>query len=420
MSATTRPLTLFTFYGPIVLFIGIWWWLAFASTPPLPEAATSGTAPATPQQTPLPLVELTPLSRERIHAALSGDVEAMIAQMTEWDTDAALIEQRYPCQAVRLAADKMLRAQLLARLLLRADDVELERIRREQLPKTLSDDNEVPLPVYEKVPRVLPQTYAAASMLLALTEPEHIIALPKGLRRQTPLHPQHLVDAIPLDAHRYNGELLQQLHPDIAFVAHYSLPATVAALRAQGIHVFTLNNVETLPQILGSLYRVGVAVGRPLKGELMSIFGEAALNAIDNHYLAYQNEKLETTKILFVNYSTHFSMPTMRTLTGQRLTRLGILLPNILTEENSQQRWRIPIDYEQLVALAPDCLIIGTCFPEELHQKILSTPALQKLPAVKEGRLFFVDAEIQDSPSQYAVLAYYDIFAAITASRKES
>jgi ABC-type Fe3+-hydroxamate transport system substrate-binding protein len=65
-------------------------------------------------------------------------------------------------------------------------------------------------------------------------------------------------------------------------------------------------------------------------------------------------------------------------------------------------------------------MIISTTQAAAMQQLILNNSAFAGLPAVKNGQVYFVDEIAQESPSQYIVLAYYDLFdAMVKACRQE-
>lgn len=392
-------------------FAGIlcWWGVAFKSAPQTqPVRIIEAHQPSTPQ---LPLFSsLTQLHRDELQKALAGNTSLMAKMIADWDVDAQLIEDAGYNHTKRLPGKSYLRSQVLGRMLTQSKPRRLERLREQMRAKSVTDDAENTLDLAKAPRRFLPQTYGAASFLLALQDPKQIVALPRGLREQTQLFPVEVTSQVPIDVDRFNSEKLYLAKPDVAFIAHYSHPAMVDALRSQGIPLFTITKLDTIEDIKNALMKLGQVINRSFEAELMAIFMDAALLAIDNRMMALKEAKKASARILFVNYHNQFSLPGARTLTGQLLQRAGISQMMAGTSFD----WLIPIDQESIVNFNPDCLIVATTNRQEAKTQLQQNPALSHLPVVQNQKVVFVDENIQQFPSQHIVLAYFDIYQAIT------
>lgn len=382
-------------YGLALAFILIWWAAAFGKFNSVPVIASS-----TPLITPHHIIDL-PISvdRAQLKQALSGDFALMNQLIAEWDIDAQILESNGCSGIQRLPKDEFLRAQSLGRLLNHRNYYNRIFISSEK----------------SKERRFLPQTYAAASFLLALASPSQIIALPNKLREQTDLYPKELTDLILLDINRYNSEKLFNEQPEIAFVAHYSHPASLLALKNQGIQLYLMNDLNTLQAISEELVTVGHLIGRPIEAELMQHFLTAAMIALDNKLTLLKQEFLNGNKpfpkVLYVNYYQNFSVPTSKTLTGhflQKIPEWDISL-NYGKDHKLNHMWSISIDKEHLVGINPDCLIIASEHPQSVKEHIINDHALQNINAVRHQQLYFVNESIQQSPCQYSILAFSDL-----------
>lgn len=370
-------------YPLLALAILGWWALAFhkslmpASSIPLPVISTH-----TPSDLP-DVPNLSPLKRETLHKALAGDFTLIAKLIREWDIDAHILETFGIKNLRHLSYNDLLQSQILNR----------ELKNRKENPSSR--------------PRYLPQTFASASILLALLNPDQIVALPNGLRKQTQLFPIELTSRITLNIDRYNSELLYLAHPEAAFIsAHYSHPAMIDALQNQGIRLIPSNGVENLKDIKESLLQIGQAVDKPAEAELMALFIESALMAIENRLIALEsigNGRKDDQTLYLTLYSQYF-LPTPASVTWELLERLGIQ-----PKGPSASMCGIPLDQEHLLKLDPDNLIISSSHVEELLRQLEQHPSLSQLKAVRGKKIFIVDEEVQQSPTQYIVLAYYDI-----------
>lgn len=385
----------------------LWWGFAFQ---PTDENITPLEQKTENLQTNAPLLEiLSPLNRETLREALAGDFELMTKLIADWDIDARLLESRGVHLAKRLDRRQYIKAQLIGRQLKKSFEPSFHK-------HIVFDDLGKGLDLQKPLTRFLPQTYVAATFLLTLAPTNQIVAIPKGLREQTHFFPKNLTDQIPLDIDRFNGEKLFREKPDVAFVANYSHPQTLNALQSQGVPLFTFKHFETIPEIQAGLARTGEIINRPLEADLLNLFIEASLLAIDNRVLAFNehlNEQgIRNPRILYLNYRSQYSQPTSRTFTGQLLDRMGI---NMLTCRSTQSlEWFIPIYQEQIRMLNPDYLIVASAYPEHMPSYLHDDAVMRELNAVKMKRTSYIDDSVQQSPTQYVILAYYDLFQAIT------
>lgn len=394
-SLTKQNASGFFVYALSLLFVMGWWLLAFQSSIEieseevdvrLPEKASSLSTSYG------QLVQiLSPLDRKEIHAALNGDADLMVKLIGEWDIDAQILEGSGIRSIHRLPQEMLTRSHLLDRLLKRNHAAENKQ-------------------------RILPQTYVAASFLLALLPHDQIAAIPRGLRNLTQIYPPFLTDSVPLDTDRTHFEQIFHTKPHLAFVSKYSHPATIQSLKMQGIRLCYLKDIEEVSDVSEVLQEVGSLASCQEKAELLNIFILAGLNALDNRSQAYlQNSPSPPPSVLFANFSSQLAASTEKTLTGKLLNRLGVenSLSKYLPE--SKNGWSVNLTQEQIIRMDPDFLIIGTISPGQ-EELFLKNPAFKTLKAVQKKRVFFVDTALHESPTQYVALAYFDLFNALVNS----
>ena len=229
--------------------------------------------------------------------------------------------------------------------------------------------------------KFLPQSYASATILLAIVHPSQLVALPKGLRKQQ-FFPS--ANSVPYDLDRFNSEKLSRSKPDVAFVSsHYSHPSTIEALRSQGIPIVFLGSLDRMEKIKEAIQVVGKHAEREEEAELLNLFIDAAL-------LALQINPPQQ-KIVYATAYTQLTTPSKQTFTYEMLQGLGL----------EPEKPGIVLDQERLYALNPDKLIVST------HEA--------KFSVYKDLRaeVRFLDDEVQQAASQFAVLAYYDLVQAL-------
>jgi iron complex transport system substrate-binding protein len=314
---------------------------------------------------------LSDLPRELLLKALQGNYLLMGRLILDWDIDAQLLSLEGQGAVRRLSSEDLLRSQLLVRSIA-------------QTPVSTAG-------------RFLPQTYAAASILLTLVPPQEIVALPKGLRSQTQLYPCALTEQIPLDTDRTHAELLYRAQPDKAFISLcYTHPSTREALINQGIPTESIENLTTLEEIRKAILQIGQSVNRPKQAELLTLFMQAAFTHFYNRLMLSDRSK----RVLFVHYYDQFYTPSNTSLSLELLKLLDV---KIETLESSQLLTR-----EMLLKYTPECLLISAPQPALIGKKVHQDPALHKIHTVA-----IVDDEIQQTPTHYAVLACYDLMEAL-------
>ena len=87
-------------------------------------------------------------------------------------------------------------------------------------------------------------------------------------------------------------------------------------------------------------------------------------------------------------------------------------------ETSTKNHVLIPITEEEIVAYNPDRLILMTDTKNTVANKICQSDAIQSTSAYQKHQIFFIPEDVQMTPSQYLVLAYYDLTAALCFNEK--
>lgn len=406
-------------YFVLVTFVIGWWMLAFRSgqhsLPIAPMHKTQTLALKTSQL----LEALSPLQRDALQSALSGHFPLMLELIEKWDRDAQALSQEGISNIQRLPSEHYLQAHILGHLLAVASQQSLRDLNCKMNLDVIQDDSGRLLQIKDTYDRYLPQTFVAASFLLAIAHPHEIIALPKGMRYLPQLYRPEKLSLIPENIDRTHSEKLYLAHPHLAFVAPYSHPPALEVLHNQNIQLYTIKYVDTLAEIQDNLLKVGHASNHILEAQLLKIFIEASFLSIDNRLKLLadtSNLPEKSLRILYLYYHQHFMMPTSRCLTGQLMERALAHCPHLTCQiPQNLVDWRIPFDQEKILQANPDCMLISTPTLTASQTMTHQLSILHQLKAFQSNRIFYLDEAIQDSPTQYIVLAYYDIYEAIAA-----
>ena len=233
----------------------------------------------------------------------------------------------------------------------------------------------------------LPQTYVSASILLSLVDDINIVAVPKGLRSISLFRDR--IKNISLDTDRYNIEEIFSKKPDIAFVAHYSNPAMLEMLKKQGITLFFTEEIDSVEGIINAIRDIGKIVGKAKKAELMDLFVKSALSLENKH---------KDFRFLYLDFHGQYKALTNKNLSVQFLERIGGI--NVVDDENDH--WFVSLSQEDIVKLDPKCIVV---VGEDLKNKVMNTKAFKNMLV----EIYSVDRDIQFFPSQYIVLAYFQM-----------
>lgn len=401
-------------------FIFGWWILAFFPTAAsLPSTSTTYSQSLVLKTSDL-LKELSHLQRNTLQSALSGHFPLMLEFIHQWDQDAQLLSQKGIKGIQRLPAETYFQARVLGHLLQYSSSELLRQINCKMNLEWIQDDHGCLVRIEDTFQRFLPQTFAAATFLLAIAKPHEVIALPKGMRSLPQLYSSKVLEDIPANIDRTHSEKLYLAHPDLAFVAPYSHPPALEVLRNQKIQLYTINHVNNVIEIQESLLKVGHASNHILEAQLLAIFMEASFISIDNRLKALQelaDRSQPSRHLLYLYYHQHYMLPTTKSLTGQLMTRALRHCPHLSCPiPESQKEWRIPFEQEKILQAKPDYLIISMPYFVSPYQMITHQPALHQSEALRLQRIFYLDETIQESPTQYVVLAYFDLYQALAAT----
>ena len=248
----------------------------------------------------------------------------------------------------------------MVELLIRWDATECERLDPSEfremihLFRNLKNENSI---------KVLPQTHVAATILLALA-PKSIVAIPMGLRENEELFQKVKLESCPLNCQELEGEIVRTLAPDVAFVTTYSNPVFLKMLRHQRVPEVVSSPVTDLESLYATINEIAAYVEHPNEGKLLNLFIKGALLAIDNRLKGKKPEK-----VLYLCGNRPYFSPNPGTLLHELLHRLGI------------ETFSGTFTHEDIKLYDPKLLLLA-----------------------KE-----MGSTVQESPTQFAVLAYLDI-----------
>jgi iron complex transport system substrate-binding protein len=399
----------FIMYALATIFIVGWWSTAqLWQTQPQHTRPISSVAFTTETDNYLQIKDLSPLERKPFLAALNGDWQQATQMLIAWDSDAQRLIDAGITNIQRLPPSQLLQA---CRLSYELNNNHLQANQEHALRlgiQTIKDElgRIFTLSFFHK--RFLPQSYAAASLLIALTGTDSLVALPSGFRKQQALFPSIDLDSVASDSNRYHAELLQLNPPDIAFTATFSDPNFLSALNDQNIATFILGFPSQLAAIGTTIRNIGTVANAAAAAEVLATYYEGALLAIDNR-LTYlrTHDKLPVRPLLLFCYNGKLYLPPSSSLNTEIVNRLTLKNTDITTPSSSL--WQQALTHEQLLNYNPDHLVIAAHADEDPLQ-LFSIPPLSHLPVYQHKGIIVVDSDTQQSIDQHSALAFLDLY----------
>ena len=398
-------------YTASIIFISFWWLIALktpVATQPnlLIENFDKNLITDDPKF--FSFSTLLNLDRNEIQKALDGDVSLMKQLIYNWDLESEFLEQQGIEQIKRIPRKDYIKSQMLAKILTTSTPEVLNDIQELVRKKLIIDFLGNPIDLNHKIDKLLPQTYFSAAILMSIVSDKKIVSLPKGMRKQKKIYPEKIMNQIEMDLDNYQSEKIFKISPDLAIISpSYSHPSTFENLRNQEIPIFNMDSIRSIENLKKAINDLGQISQQPLKSELLTIFIDAALNAIDNKRII-TNKNLNPENTLIVNFHTHFSLPAKNTIIYELIKRLGNINP-WYDHHVGNQSWSYTLKEEDLIAINPEHLLIITLKNENSLNFFYQTEIFKYLNAAKNDGIKILDEEVLQNCSQYIVLAYYDI-----------
>jgi ABC-type Fe3+-hydroxamate transport system substrate-binding protein len=395
-------------YVATASFILGWWALAFQHQAPSIHVS----APIACDLASL-MPQLSPILRSELHQALAGDHAKMLQLIIQWDHDASILENQKIADIQRLPLEQYSYACHLGQLLQTTSALQRQHLNYQLRLDTICDDSHQRLILKDEHRRFLPQTFVSASILLALSDPTAIVALPRQIRNLSQLYSPLLLKQVKPNLEEYSLEQLFLNRPDLSFVSPYSHPATLSALKSLGLHLYVIKNINTLAEIQTTILKLGHACNKPLEAALQAIFLQACLVNVDNRLHALSTHRQHPKKVLYLYGGHSYALPTSKCLVGQLLKRAFVHLPTLqYSSIEAAHAWQVPCELETIAHESPDYLIVAIPHLDaNLKQKIHSD-----LSSFLHSRpIFYIDEVIQSAADQYIALAYFDLFEALAA-----
>lgn len=300
-----------------------------------------------------------PVPREPLKKALQGDVASMLSQVLTWQKEAHFFKEQSMLGVELFSASDLCEFFLLSYAL---PEATLEKF--------------------------FPQTEISATILLACAQ-DKLVALPKGLGATEALYPFQVTQGYP-NSQEAQGEWLFGQNIEVAFTAPYSNPTFISTLKRLHIPIWESTCPKNLEELMWVIEEIAEVARVKERGRLLSLFVKMAFTAIDNRLKALNHVRKSCGSYLYLSGYDQLSLPTENSLSGYFAKRLGLPF---------SQTYR-PMLIEEIYRQSPDALFLASS----------SEGCVQKL---KNFPVFQLEETVQNSPTQFAVLAYRDLAACL-------
>jgi iron complex transport system substrate-binding protein len=271
-------------------------------------------------------------------------------------------------------------------------------------PLALADDRGDDVLIPRRPERIVSLTQFTDEVLLELVEPARILGVTAFAGDPDISNIAGQAAAI---QHKLslNPEVILSLQPDLVFVANWSEADKVRLLRDAGVPVFLIASGVTVAAIQEKIRLVARIVGEPARGEALVGRMNDRLAGV-----ASRLQALSAGRRLSVLDYTVWGSTQGRGSSWDEVVRLAGL--RNAADSLPVDVWgQVPLSREKLLALDPDMLILpGWVYGEPqgaqaFLRQVTSDPVLQRLNAVRAGRVYSMPENLKTTTSQYLAAA---------------
>lgn len=211
-------------------------------------------------------------------------------------------------------------------------------------------------------------------------------------------------------------ETILSLQPDLVFVADWTEPGLVQALRDAQVPVFVVRSPSTFADLTAAVTQIAALVGEADKGKALLAAVDRRLQAVAGRVQGLAPGK----RVSVLSYSFWGSTYAKGTSFDALVEKAGLI--NAATQAGLSG-WP-QLSKETLLELDPDLILLpswsydGKADPDQFRKTFLSDPAFAGLKAVKNRRVVILPDRHLQATSQYMVdgvedlarAAYPDLF----------
>lgn len=248
-------------------------------------------------------------------------------------------------------------------------------------PRVIRDASGATLTITHKPQRIVSQTLGTDEILLAICDPQRIVALSTLVDNEAYSNVTALAQLVKGRTNA-GAEQVLRLHPDVIFVASYSKAELVELLKAAHAPVFRFANFDRLEDIKANIRTIGYAIGEDEKAEALVQHMERDLAEIH----ASLPQDVPPVRVMF--YELDGYTGGAHTLFDDIVHTVGAI--NIVAEKGLTGF--LKISSEQLTQWNPEVIITSAdrATVAETRSQLLQDPAVAVTRAGKTRRVIVI------------------------------
>lgn len=240
--------------------------------------------------------------------------------------------------------------------------------------------------------RILAVSPALQEIVLALAEPEQIVAVsPSSRNSQNPEVVQASQRIAGHVSEHPSTEEIIALHPDIVLLPVVFSRAQADVLMDMGLNVVPLGVPDSYQELKGRLLLIADKLGLSAKGQALTDKMDKKLAVIQE-----KNKGIQAPKLV-IAYSLNGAFGRKNGSFDNICKEAGAINGGGVVNLKQGEH----LSKEQVVQLDPDVILCALSIKDsELHQDILQDPAFQNIKAVRNRQVFLVEDRYISSVTQ--------------------
>ena len=272
---------------------------------------------------------------------------------------------------------------------------------------TVTDDTGLTLLFTEKPKRIVSYSISTDEILLALVEPQRIIALSRLVDDPGVSSIVKEAKQIPNRVQGNSMEGVLAFKPDLVIIPDFHPPEMLQSARELGLKVYIYKTPSDIKGVKRSIRQIAALTGEKDKGEAVIAKMEARIKQVQQRLAgipAAQRKRVIQLRSEGAFYAPDNSFGDVCRHAGVSDATLELKYPSAME-----------ITQEKVVELNPDIIFVpdwdydGKHNPDGEKRKILNNPSYQGMKAVQQGKVYTISGALVLTVSQYIADAVEEV-----------
>ena len=272
---------------------------------------------------------------------------------------------------------------------------------------TVTDDTGLTLLFTEKPKRIVSYSISTDEILLALVEPQRIIALSRLVDDPGVSSIVKEAKQIPNRVQGNSMEGVLAFKPDLVIIPDFHPPEMLQSARELGLKVYIYKTPSDIKGVKRSIRQIAALTGEKEKGEAVIAKMEARIQQVQQRLAnipASQRKRVIQLRSEGAFYAPDNSFGDVCRHAGVSDATLELKYPSAME-----------ITQEKVVELNPDIIFVpdwdydGKHNPDGEKRKILNNPSYRGMKAVQQGKVYTISGALVLTVSQYIADAVEEV-----------